>query len=88
MEKNFISYPVSFSNRDVVKVVNLLEGVTLEIERDLLITALLTYAIGLQDPDIFEDGSRFQDTLDSVGQHICWVLTSGNTNPVDPKDYN
>ena len=84
----FASYPVQYSNRDVAQLVQRIEHVVLGEDRDLAIVALITYALLLQDPDLEIGGSKLQDILDSVSQHMCWVIQSGVQPVVDPKLMN
>ena len=86
-DKKYVSYPVSYTNEEVSKVVGLLEYNSRGIDRDLLITALLVFVIGLSDPEVLEDEARFQGILESISNHICWALGSA-VQKLDPKDYN
>jgi hypothetical protein len=67
-----------------------LEDASIGYDRDLVVVALVAYALCLQDPDLSRNATRFQDALDSVSNHICWVLQGasvGNPN-LDPKLMN
>ena len=87
MEKQYTSYPVSFSSKEVSKVIGLMEDATIGIDPDLILTAAVVMALGISDPDIFQDAKRFNNALDSVSKHIVWVLSTG-VDPVDPKNWN
>ena len=88
MEKSYTSYPVSFSNKQVSRVIGLMEEAIRGIDQDLVLTAALVMALGISDPDIFKDDIRFANALDSVSKHIVWVLSNGLDQPINPKDFN
>ena len=86
-DKKYVSYPVSYTNEEVSEVVDLLEHTSRGVDRDLLITALLVFIIGLSDPEVLEDEARFQSIIESISSHICWALGS-SVQKLNPKDYN
>jgi hypothetical protein len=89
-ETELVSYPVQYSNQDIAECISKLEDAVLGADRDLVIVSLVVFAMCLSDPDLAKDSKRFQDALDSVSNHMCWVLQSGSpTAPkIDPKMMN
>lgn len=89
-QTELVSYPVQYSNQEIAATIARIEDVTVGEDRDLVVVALVVMAMCLMDPDLSKDSTRFQDALDSVSQHICWVLQAGSpTAPkIDPKLMN
>ncbi len=89
-ETELVNYPVQYSNQEIAETIAKIEDVIIGEDRDLVIVALMVFAMCLSDPDLAKDPTRFQDALDSVSNHMCWVLQSGSpTAPkIDPKLMN
>ena len=82
MEKTYISYPVNFSSAAIADVAALIETATKTVDRDLLLVTLIVMLLCISDPDIAQEEERLRNALDSVSDHICWVLsTRPETDP-------
>ena len=79
-------YSVKCSNRDVSAVISRIERAVLGVDRDLIIVAALVLAIGLSDHDILKSDERLRSTLDSLSDHLCWLV--GLSPEVKPEEAN
>ena len=86
MQTESVSYVVQFSNMDIATTLNALENSVYGIDRDLATIAMLTYILKTADPKMNNDDKRLFNGIESVLQHIGWIITLPDKQ--DPKDMN
>ena len=72
--KQFDTYDVKFSKGALTDVITRLERGLVGIDRDLQIMAALSLAVGLSDPTIMRDPTRFSNMLNNLSQYLCWAI--------------
>ena len=75
MTEKYESYNIKVSTSELADIVSRMERSVLGADRDLIIIAALTLAIGKSDPELIKDDVKFRNTLDSLSHHLCWIIT-------------
>lgn len=90
MTTELVSYPVQFQNKDVSDTIAAIENAVIGLDRELVIVALVAYALCLQDPALATNSRKLQEALDNVSSHMCWVLQGADMgmSNIDPKMMN